>query len=183
MKRVLFLMLAALLCLPLCACVADTPVLMPQYTVPPAPTATPMPTPTPAPTPTPEPTPAPLFDVTGAAVSGPEHYTRYLTFRNIQVYEQCEDTFVDAVMVNTYPSAILCAVTISFYETEEDEEEAAGAPVAEGKLQTRDGQYVLSLQPGETTVFAQIDTDMTITALPFVLDYDMSLGIWPEDQG
>lgn len=81
---------------------------------------------------------------------------------------------MDAVMVNAYPAPILCAVTLSFYE-----EEGEGEPVAEGRLQTRDGQYVLTLAPGETTVFAQIDTDMTLTDLPFTLSYDMTLGVLP----
>ncbi len=158
-------------CLLLPACINTRPVLMPAYTLPPEITPTPIPTPTPTPVPTPSPTP--LIDITGVDIEGLDHFQRYLSFRNIQVYEQCEDTFVDAVMVNTYPQTIMCAVTISFYEEE------GGETIAEGQMQTRDGEYVLLLAPGETTVYAQIDTDMRLTAMPFKLSYDAALGVLP----
>ena len=165
----------ALLCALFCGCVQDEPVLMPAYTVPPEATPTPVPTIvlTPSPTVAPTPSPTPLIDVTGADIEGVEHFKQYVRFRNIQVYEQCEDTFVDAVIVNEYPLPLMWAATISFYE------EAGGEMIAEGKLQTRDGAYVLLLQPGETTVFAQIDTDMRLTASPYTLTFDASLGVLP----
>ena len=162
-----------LLCAQLCGCVHDEPVLMPAYTLPPALTPTPAPTPVPTPAPTPSPSPTPLIDVTGADIGGVEHFKQYVRFCNIQVYEQCEDTFVDAIVVNDYPLPLMCAAAVTFYESE------GGEAIAEGKLQTRDGEYVLLLQPGETTVFAQIDTDMRLTDMPFELTFDASLGVLP----
>lgn len=158
-------------------CIRAKPVLMPEYTPPPEAAPTPEITPTPEPTLTPQPTPEagedidPLHDALGEWISGVDHYKQYLEFKNIQVYEQCDDTFVDAVVVNTYPQRILCAASVSFTEEEET--------VAAGKLQTRDGQYALALEPGETTVFAQIDTDMGITALDYRIEYDETLGVMP----
>ncbi len=174
MKRIA-ICLALMLCMPLCGCVRDEPVLMPAYTLPsdPTPTLAPAPTIAPTPTPAPTPSPTPLIDVTGVDIEGVDHFRRYLHFRNIQVYEQCEDTFVDALLVNDYPLPLMCAATVTFYE------EAGGEGIAEGKLQTRDGEYVLLLPPGETTIFAQIDTDMRLTALPFEIAFDASLGVLP----
>ena len=102
----------------------------------------------------------------------PEHYERYITFNNIQVYEQFNDTFMDAVVVNSYIEPIVCAVDILFAENDE--------VIASGKLQTRDGKYVLVLQPGENTVYAQINTDMTLTLMDFTFKYDDGLGVWPK---
>lgn len=108
----------------------------------------------------------------GVLVATPEHYEQYITYRNIQVYEQFNDTFMDAVAVNGYPEPIVCAVDIVFSEN--------GETVASGKLQTQDGKYVLILQPGENTVYAQINTDMTLTLMDFTLKYDEGLGVWPK---
>lgn len=172
MKRIA-VCIGIMLCMLLCGCVHDEPVLMPVYTLPIEPTPTPAPTLTPTPTAVPTPSPTPLIDVTGVDIEGVDHFRRYLHFRNIQVYEQCEDTFVDALLVNDYPLPLMCAATVTFYEQE------GGETIAEGKLQTRDGEYVLLLQPGETTVYAQIDTDMRLTDMPFALAFDASLGVLP----
>lgn len=163
----------------LCACVSSRPVLNPAVTLAPtptpAPTVTPTPTPSPAPPPTLTPPPQKLvggYDALGILVASPEHYEQYLTFQNIQVYEQFDDTFMDALAVNSYPEPLVCAVDIVFEE--------GGETVASGKLQTQDGQYVLILQPGENTVYAQINTDMTLTLMDFTLEYDEGLGVWPK---
>lgn len=178
-KLALPLFAAALLMLS--ACVSSRPVIDPSVTLAPtpSPTAAPEPTPQPTPEPTPEPTPtaAPQrvlgsYDALGALIAAPNHYEQYLAFYDIQVYEQFGDTFVDAVVVNTYPAALVCAADIVFTE--------GGAAVATGKLQTQDGKYVLILQPGENTVYAQVNTDMTITLLDFALVYDEGLGVWPQ---
>ena len=47
-------------------------------------------------------------------------------------------------------------------------------------FQTRDGQYVLVLAPGETTVFAQIDTDIVLTEKPLEFMFDEAFGIRPD---
>lgn len=172
MKRLLLLAVLITMCAVLCSCVSTAPVLMPEYTIPPELTPTPEPTPEPTPTPVPTPSPTPLIDVTGVAIDGLDHFQRYLDIKNIQVYEQCDDSFIDAVITNSYPKAIMCAVSVAFSDEN-------GEVVAQSKLQTRDGEYVLLLAPGDTTVFAQIDTDMSLTSLPFELSYDAALGVLP----
>lgn len=167
-----FLCLSVLICMLLCGCVSTAPVLMPEYTIPPEITPTPVPTVAPTPSLVSTPIPTPLIDVTGIAIDGLDHFQRYLSFKNIQVYEQCEDTFIDAVITNSYEKTIMCAVSVSFNDEN-------GEMVAEGELQTRDGEYVLLLSPGDTTVFAQIDTDICLTALPFTFSYDATLGVLP----
>ena len=159
---------------------SSKPILNPAVTLAPTPTATPELTiaPTPSPSPTPSPTSTPQqkligsYDALGALVATPEHYERYIAFKNIQVYEQFNDTFMDAVATNSYTEPNVCAVDIVFIENDET--------IASGKLQTQDGKYVLILQPGENTVYAQINTDMTLTLMDFTLKYDEGLGVWPK---
>lgn len=177
----LLLPLIIALCLCLSGCVVDTTaVLQPEVTLAPQSTPTPVPTATPLATPTPAPAEsrAPiagvdtLYDALGEYVSGAAHFQRYLTFERIQVYEQAEDTFLDAVVVNTYPQTLVCALEVVFTDEE-------GKELASARTQTRDGQYVLHLAPGETIIFAQIDTDITLTDKPFELIYNESLGVLP----
>lgn len=179
-KIICFAMVALLF---MSGCVSAVPLFVPSVTLAPVPTESIAPTPSATPTPqqtavlTPTPTSEPqrligVYDALGAFVSMPEHYRQYLEFKNIQVYEQFGDTFVDAVAVNTYPQPLVCAADIVFYEGEET--------VASGKLQTQDGQYVLILQPGENTIYAQVNTDMSLTLMEFVFQYDDGLGVWPQ---
>ena len=79
--------------------------------------------------------------------------------------------------MNSYPETLVCAVDVHFFEEE------GGVEIAEGQLQTRDGQYVLVLAPGETTVFAQIDTDIVLTDKPFEFQFDEAFGIGPDVAG
>ncbi len=180
-------LLAALIAaLTFCGCVRFESTIDPDSTIPPDVEEieeTPIeeqPTPTPEATaePTPEPTPETVqqidvYDELGAFITGSDHYKRYISFENIQVYEQEEDTFVDMQAVSTYPKAILCALYMQF--TDE-----TGEIVAECRLQTQDGQYLLSLQPGTTTLYAQVPTDMSVTDLDFTLNYDESVDVAPE---
>lgn len=170
------LLLALLLCMgAVSGCIRERPVLLPEYTLPtPMPEPTPEPTPEPIPTPEPTPTATPEFDALGRFVSSSLHYTQYVSFEMIQVYEQAEDTFLDAVAVNSYPETLVCAVDVHFFE------EAGGVEIAGSQLQTRDGQYVLVLAPGETTVFAQIDTDIVLTDKPLEFMFDEAFGIRPD---
>lgn len=175
-KRIACVIAPVLVALALCGCVRARPVLDPSRTLP-APTAKPTPSPvaSPSPTPTTEPTatPAPVYDALGNYISGAEHFKQYLSFRNVQVYEQEGDTFVDAIVVNDYPQTIVCAAGAAFYDENEE-------LVAQGRLQTRDAQYILILPPGETTLFAQVDTDMTLTDLDIKIIFDDALGVKPE---
>lgn len=172
----LALALAAGALFALSACTGGRPALVPHTTLPPppSPTLTPAPEPTPAvQTPAPTLTPAPAFDLAGNFISGARHFERYLLLRNVQVYEQEEDTFVDAIIRNDYPQTVVCAAVAAFYDE-------TGELVAEGRLQTRDAQYVLILPPGETMLFAQVDTDMALTSLELKILFDQQLGVQPE---
>lgn len=178
-KRLLLPGLALCLCLSGCA-VNTSAVLRPEVTLAPPATPTPAPTPTPEPTPTPAPvrpngpiagvdTP---YDALGEYVSGAAHFQRYLTYESIQVYEQAEDTFFDAIVVNTYSETLICALDVVFTDEE-------GKQLATARAQTRDGQYVLHLPPGETVLFARVDTDITLTDKEFDLVYNETLGVLP----
>ena len=156
-------------------CVSTSPVLTPGRTIPPTPEPTIeiVQTPEPEPTPTLTPPPFGLYDAIGEYIGSARHYERYIEFRNIQVYDQCGDTFIDAVVINPYPQTLICAVDIFFYGED-------GAIIADGKLQTRDGQYVLRLAPGETTLFARVDTDTVLTDKEFGLYFDDALNVMPD---
>lgn len=168
------------LCLLLSGCVVHTGAqLQPEITLPPAATPTPAVTPTPSPTPTeaaasaaPIPGVDTRYDALGAYVSDASHFQQYLAFNMVQVYEQEEDTFLDAIAVNDYPSTLVCAMDVVFYDAE-------GAEVNRARIQTQDGQYVLRLQPGETVLYAQISTDITLTDMEFALEFNDTLGVLP----
>mgnify|MGYP003183748014 CR=1 FL=1 len=113
------------------------------------------------------------YDRNGLLIVGEEHFQQYISFKNIQVYEQCGDTFMDAVAVNEYPDTLVCALNIRFFDED-------GTEIASGRVQTRDGQYVLRLENGDNTLFAQIDTDMTLTDKEFRLEYSEDLNVLPE---
>lgn len=176
-KRICHIIASALIALALSSCVNVRPVVVTDRTLPPATAAVTVP---PSPEGTPyttleqTATPAPVFDLKGNRISGAEHFKRYLSLHNVQVYEQEGDTFVDAIILNDYPQTIVCAAGVLFNDEN-------GELVAEGRLQTRDAQYILILPPGETTLFAQVDTDMTLTDLALLIVFDDSLGVKPEE--
>lgn len=127
----------------------------------------------------PTPIPADIPDVTGT--EGPEaaengidsdHFERYLTFRTMLVYEEDTDTFLDGIVRNDYSKAITCAVDIVYYDDD-------GVEITRARLQTRDGKYLLVLEPGETVVYARILTDMTLTDREYSMEFDMDIGIKP----
>ncbi len=152
-------------------CLSANPKFNPEYTPAAPPSIQPLATESvPSPSPTGEQTQSDALD---RPIEGEEHYTQYLTFNDIQVYEQAGDTFVDAYISNSYPNAILCAVTIRFFSSDGDE-------AASGNLRTPDGQYLLRLEPGDTTVYAQINTDTSLLSFDFKLEYDVQVGIRPE---
>ena len=188
MNKALPLIAAVLAALLLTGCVNNSPVIHgdvhPELTeapaVTPAPTEEHTPEPTEAPTPAPtedvrRPTPVPMSekDALGNTITGAEHFERYLTFRTMLVYEEDQDTFLDGVCHNDYPEAITCAIDIVYHEGEEE--------IARSRLQTRDGQYLLVLQPGDNVIYAHILTDMTLTDREYDLEYDMDVGIRPID--
>lgn len=111
-------------------------------------------------------------DLMGNIISGPEHYTRYLRFENILIYEEDDDTFLDAVIVNSYGAPISCAVDVVFDDDE-------GNEIARARLQTRDGNYLLVLEPGDNIVLARILTDMTLTDREYRFEYDKETEVRP----
>ncbi len=163
-------------CLCLAGCVNTASVIDPSVTMAPEITPTPEPTPEPTPTPKVELNMADLskaYDELGVLISTADHFEQYITFRNIQVYEQYEDTFVDAIAVNEYPDTLVCAVDITFFDEEKN-------LIADSHMHTRDGQYVLRLQPGDNAIYATVDTDMTLTDKGFLLDFSEGLDVLPE---
>lgn len=167
---------AALALLCLAACVNTGPVMHPEIT--PGPTRRPELS-TPIPVGYDPATPAPddgkAYDANGLLISGAEHFTRYLTFRNISVYEEGDDTFLDGVITNSYCYPITCAIDV-VYKDGEDE-------IARARLQMRDGNYLLTLAPGDSVVLARILTDMTLTDRDFEFEFDMGTGITPVTVG
>jgi len=124
------------------------------------------PTPGPTPTPTPPPVTQSLppqkadTDALGAQILDESHFLRYLTFVNLRVYEYAGGTLFDGVCKNSYPQTLTGSFELVF--TEKDGTVVARAPVV-----TRAGND--EYQPGETVLYAQIDTDMDIQMLPFSL--------------
>ena len=166
-KRIVKLLIAVSVCMLLTGCVNTGAHIVPSVTIPPESTQPPEPTPSPTPEPVQVEEMADLssaYDKNGLLIVGEEHFQQYISFKNIQVYEQCGDTFMDAVAVNEYPDTLVCALNIRFFDED-------GTEIASGRVQTRDGQYVLRLENGDNTLFAQIDTDMTLTDKEFRLEY------------
>lgn len=134
-------------------------------------------TPTPQFTPTPPPTPTPELillpsdidvDAMGKRIDTDSHFFQYLDLRDVRIYEYEGDTFLDAIFVNSYPEPLTGAFEIVFTE-------ASGAELARAPLLTL--QADSAFQPGETPVYAQIDTDMDIQLLPF--EITVTQRIWP----
>lgn len=183
-KRIFYLaavlVLAAVL---MCSCVRFESSIDMDITLPePTESATAEPEATPEATQTPlatiEPTPEALqqievYDELGAFIADSKHYRRYISFENIQVYEQAEDTFVDMQAVNEYPKPIVCALYMRF--TDEN-----GEVIAECRLQMQDGQYLITLEPGTNTLYAQVPTDMRITSADFTIEYDETIDVLPD---
>ena len=176
MRKLELVLIAALIMLTCAACVDNKPTLIPGVT--PEPTEVPVVI-TPRPTETPEPAteaptaePAEEIDAFGERITGADHFTRYLLFRDLVVYEEGGDTFLDGIVENSYPMTITCEVEIVYND-------GFGRELARARLQTRDGSYLLSLKPGETVVFARILTDMTLTDMDFELVFNLDAGVTP----
>ncbi len=169
-------LLAAALCL-CSACVNTKPVIHSDITAPPTQRAgskTPEPTEEPDLPITPAPTSAAgeATDAMGNVIAGAEHFSRYLVFRNILVYEEYGDTFMDGIIENTYLFPITCVIDAVF-------DDAEGSELARARLQTRDGSYLLILPPGETVFFARVLTDTTLTNVEFRFEFDKDTVIQP----
>ena len=161
-----------ILVLSLTGCLVASPEIVPEYTVPPISTG---PVSTVEASPTLEPTPTGaivVYDEFGNLVTSGDHFIRYLTISDVSVYEQAGDTFLDATVTNSYPQDIMCSVVVRFYDFGSQE-------VASANLQSGSGAYVLVLHRGKNRIYAQIDSDMSLLDLNFVLEYDMTVGVQP----
>ena len=99
-KRIVKLLIAVSVCMLLTGCVNTGAHIVPSVTMPPESTQPPEPTPSPTPEPVQVEEMADLssaYDRNGLLIVGEEHFQQYISFKNIQVYEQCGDTFMDAV--------------------------------------------------------------------------------------
>ncbi|MCH5279335.1 MAG: hypothetical protein J1E60_06030 [Christensenellaceae bacterium] len=111
-------------------------------------------------------------DALGSIIRDAEHFQQYLQFNSIRVYEEDGDTFVDCSVINSYPELIVCAVAIRFFDENGDE-------IASSSLQMPDGSFMLSLENGETPLYARILSDITLTDKSFELVFDPSVEVKP----
>lgn len=153
-------------------CINVTPQLDPGIT--PAPTATASPE-----SPTPEHTEQPSSSVSddntdalGNVIIGSEHFEQYLRFKDIRVYEVYGDTFMDCIVVNSYPNSLVCGISIEFYDED-------GQILASAVIQSPTGSYLLTLPNGETHLYATIPTDSVLTDKEFVFVFDDTMSVSP----
>ena len=163
-------------CLLFSGCINVTPAVNPGITPVPSEAPTPIASPTAEALPTAEPTAVPTqtssSDALDNFIYSAEHFQQYLQFRNIRVYEDGGDTFLDCTVVNSYPEAICCAVNIYFYSESNE-------IIATGNLQLPDGSYMLSLQPGETPLYASVLTDISLLDKDFEFVFDPNVETKP----
>ena len=124
---------------------------------------------------TPEPTLEPDADVDalGNRIIGAEHFIRYIGFKDLNVYEEEGDTFLDGIITNSYPQPLVCAVNMIYRDE-------FGGELARAQLKTRDGNYMLVLAPGDNIVFAEILTDISLVGMEYTLEFESSTGVHPE---
>lgn len=162
MKRTPFILVICIFIL-LSGCVRQSPALVG--------TPTPQFTPTPPPTPTPELILLPSdtdVDALGKRIDTDSHFLNYLAFQNIRIYEYDGDTFLDGICINTYSEPLTGMFEIVFTQD-------SGAELARAPIVTRNADD--TFQPGETEIFAQIDTDMDIQLQSF--EIYVKQRVWP----
>lgn len=153
-RRLPIFLLATLMLFALTGCEDATPVLAGTPT--PAATATPLPEPFTA-----EITAAPLpTDGLGNTISGDNHYWQYLSFGAMRVYEYDDGTFLDGVCVNAYPLPLDGEVDIVYTTSD-------GKICGIGKIHNTVGTTVL--ETGSNAIYAEINTDIDVTAMEFSL--------------
>lgn len=59
------------------------------------------------------------YDALGKEIRDKEHFEQYLRFVNFRVFEEGDGTFVDGMVINSYPETLFCAVNIIFADTTE----------------------------------------------------------------
>ena len=155
MKRLSALLLLLMLLFALSACDDATPVL--------AGTPTPAATPTPLPDAfTAEITAKPLpTDLLGNEIQQGDHYGQYLSFGELRVYEYDDGTFLDGICVNAYPEPLDGEIRIVYYTSDE---KVCGVGVLHNASNTT------RLETGTNAVYAEINTDIDVTQMDFVLE-------------
>lgn len=155
MKRLLLIGLALVL---VCACAAQKAYLidLPEQTA--APTVPVSPTPTPDPEPlviAPIEDAGFLTDSNGLPILDEQtHYFEYyLTLANFRLYEQNEETLIDATIQNSFQKTLTGSLRIIF--TGED-----GIQYGFGDFYTASG--TLKLLPGETRVYCDVRTEVDV---------------------
>lgn len=92
------------------------------------------------------------YDALGKEIRDTEHFEQYLRFVNFRVFEEGDGTFVDGMVINSYPETLFCAVNIIFADTTEGGSEAF---IASGSMQSADGSFMLKLEPGRICFLQQ----------------------------
>lgn len=114
----------------------------------------------------------PTVDALGNVIQDPEHYRQYIQFTDLRVYEENEETFLDCIVTNSYPYKLTCSVSIRFFD-ENDE------TIATATLQMPNGSFLLTLENGETPLYARILTDTSLTDNDFELIFDPGIVVEP----
>lgn len=128
------------------------------------------PTPSASPTPLPDPftaelTAAPVeSDQLGKRIETEDHYFRYyLSFGDLRVYEYGTGTFLDGVCVNAYPLPLDGVVNIVYYSSD-------GKICGIGRIHNATGGTVL--ESGSSAIYAEIQTDINVQGMEFVLEVE-----------
>ena len=122
------------------------------------------PTPSASPTPLPAPFEATITELPDAAPEVTPDATDlsgYLSFGDIRVYEYGEDTFLDGVCINAYPSALTGRTDVVYYGSD-------GRKLGEGTIHNAEGTGIL--RTGKNNIYAEIGTDIDVRMLDFVLE-------------
>lgn len=107
-------------------------------------------------------TPEPM-DALGNRLDNEGHYDRYIALSNILIYEYDMGTFLDGQCVNSYPYPLEGTVSI-VYRSEDNR--ICGI----GTLHAADGTTVF--QPGTTSVYAEIMTDINVTEMNYSIEIE-----------
>ena len=95
------------------------------------------------------------------------YYDYYVTLNNIRIYEYGQGTFLDAVLVNSFPQTLTGGLRFTFTD-------AQGTVYGYGDLYTADGK--LTLLPGENRVYADILTEVDVQMADFAVSVHGTFG-------
>lgn len=135
------------------------------------PEQTPVPAVVVTPTPSPEPEPLYLATIEGEGfatdpnglpiLDAQTHYfSYYLSVSNLRVYEQNEETLVDAVITNSFQKPLVGGLRIEFRDE-------SGRMYGYADFYTAGGG--LKLMPGENRVYADVRTEIDVQMMDFEL--------------